>query len=149
MHTSSIGYERGRALTDIDKSSPPNRNLLEKPPPLRRSKYISIFLRDEPTDGRVSLQIVSTTLSIALYLSSPLNFTSNKQYHEYVSMLYATPSPPRLSLSIIIRTIEIGVKGRASMRRGLEKELPLRECNGTVTLVTEWRKWRSRASTSD
>lgn len=65
-------------------------------------------------------------------------------------MLYATPSPPpRLSLSIIIRTIEIGAKGRASMRRGLEKELPLRECNGTVTLVTEWRKWRSRASTSD
>ena len=100
-------------------------------------------------DGRVSLQIVSITLSIALYLSSPLNFTSNKQYHEYVSMLYATPPPPRLSLSIIIRTIEIGVKGRASMRRGLEKELPLRECNGTVTLVTEWRKWRSRASTSD
>lgn len=64
-------------------------------------------------------------------------------------MFYATPPPPRLSLSIIIRTIEIGVKGRASMRRGLEKELPLRECNGTVTLVMEWRKWRSRASTSD
>lgn len=104
----------------------------------------SIFLRrrTESMDGRASLQYFSPN-RFNDFIS--LNFIFNKRYYVISMGTYFTRRAfsPRLLFSIIIRTISD--KERCDV--GLERELPLRKCNGTV--VTEWRKWRSRASTSD